>query len=164
MLRAPRAASTKIGKQEYNEPPDPIHQKENEMHQVLRTAMLVAATVAMVAVLPHAPAEAGPNGKDLITKSDCLGCHAMAKGEAKKMGPNYADVAAKYAGKKGAADMLAGIIRKGGSGHWGSMPMPPHPQMSAADAKAIANYILAMNKGAKPAAKPAKGKTVKHKK
>jgi cytochrome c len=76
---------------------------------------------------------------DLTRKYNCVACHAEA---AKKVGPSYKDVAAKYAGKADAADQLAKKIRSGGSGVWGAMPMPPHPQVPESDARAIATYIL----------------------
>jgi cytochrome c len=76
---------------------------------------------------------------DLTRKYNCVACHAEA---AKKVGPSYKDVAAKYAGKADAADQLAKKIRSGGSGVWGAMPMPPHPQVSEADARAMSVYIL----------------------
>jgi cytochrome c len=76
---------------------------------------------------------------DLIRKYNCVACHAEA---AKKVGPSYKDVAAKYAGKADAVDYLTKKIRAGGSGVWGAMPMPPHPQVSDADSGVMATYIL----------------------
>ena len=77
---------------------------------------------------------------DLIKKYNCVACHAEAT---KKVGPAYRDVAKKYAGVAGdTVSALAANIRKGGSGRWGSMPMPPHPQVTEADARAMATYIL----------------------
>ena len=115
--------------------------------QHFRTTALLAAAAALVALLPVSPAEAG-DAKAIVMKSDCMGCHAIGAAEAKKMGPNFAAVGAKY--KAGDAAMLAGVIKKGGSGHWGALPMPPHPQLSDADTKAIATWILGMKGGAKP--------------
>lgn len=122
------------------------------MHSLFRTASLVAAAAALIAIVPT-PAHAGPDGQAIAKKSDCFACHAIGHGEAKKMGPNYADVAAKYAGDKKAPAMLANAIKKGSTGHWGSLPMPPHPQLSDADTKALVAWVLSTNKGAKPAAK-----------
>lgn len=76
----------------------------------------------------------------LATSKNCMACHAMDK---KLVGPAYKEVATKYAGQKDAADKLAGKIMKGGTGIWGSIPMPPNPQVNDADAKKLAAWILA---------------------
>jgi cytochrome c len=114
------------------------------MLQRFRPAAFLAAAAMIVALAPVNPAEAGPSGQDIAKKSDCFACHAVMNSEGKKMGPSYEDVAKKYAGDKKAAAMLAGVIKKGGSGHWGAAPMPPHPAMSDADAKAIATWVLSV--------------------
>jgi cytochrome c len=129
------------------------------MLQRFQTALVLSAATALIALAPN-PAVAGASGKTLVTKSDCLGCHSIGANEPKKLGPNYFTVATKYAGDKKAADMLSNTIRKGGSGHWGSIPMPAHPSMSEDDAETIATWILSLksakaHKPAKPA-KPAK--------
>jgi cytochrome c len=51
-------------------------------------------------------------------------------------------VAAKYAGQKDAAAKLAEKIQKGGTGVWGQIPMPANPQVSAEEAKTLANWVL----------------------
>jgi cytochrome c len=38
--------------------------------------------------------------------------------------------------------MLAQAIRNGGAGKWGEMAMPPQKQVSEADAKRLAAWIL----------------------
>ena len=75
----------------------------------------------------------------LLKKNNCMMCHAVDK---KLVGPSYKDVANKYRGQSDAADKLAKKIRAGGSGVWGPIPMPPHPQVSEADAKKLATFIL----------------------
>ncbi|MEY4421361.1 MAG: hypothetical protein RLZZ498_1957, partial [Pseudomonadota bacterium] len=37
---------------------------------------------------------------------------------------------------------LAKSIKAGGSGKWGPIPMPPQAQLSDADAKALATWVL----------------------
>jgi cytochrome c len=81
-------------------------------------------------------------GLDLVTKNDCLTCHKVAD---PSTGPAYTEVAKRYAGKTEMVDSLAQKIIKGGSGHWGAVPMTPHPQVSEADAKAMVSYILSIN-------------------
>lgn len=78
---------------------------------------------------------------DLVVKKNCLACHQLDK---RKYGPNFKAVAEKYADKKNAADYLAKKIRKGGTGVWGPDVMPPQPQVSAAEARVLANYVLSL--------------------
>ena len=99
----------------------------NRLALCLSTALLVTAPFAAYA------------NKALADKNGCLGCHATA---AKLVGPAYKDVAAKYADQADATDMLAKSIRAGGAGKWGEMPMPPQAQLSEADAKKLAAWIL----------------------
>ena len=77
--------------------------------------------------------------EELFKKSNCLACHAI---DQKRLGPSMKEVAAKYNGDTTAADKLAKKIRAGGAGVWGEMPMPPQAQVSEADAKTLAEYIL----------------------
>lgn len=75
----------------------------------------------------------------LATAKNCMACHALDK---KLVGPSYKDVAAKYASDKTAADKLATKIQKGGAGVWGPVPMPANPQVSEAEAKKLAAWVL----------------------
>jgi cytochrome c len=75
----------------------------------------------------------------LATSKNCMACHAVDK---KMVGPSYKDVAAKYAGQKDAVDKLAAKIVKGGSGVWGPVPMPANAQVSEADSKKLAAWVL----------------------
>src|SRR6478736_4634421 len=75
----------------------------------------------------------------LAQSKNCMACHAVDK---KVIGPAFKDVAAKYKDTKGAADMLATKIIKGGSGVWGPVPMPANNQVSEADAKKLAAWVL----------------------
>ena len=80
---------------------------------------------------------------ELAQKNACIACHAVDR---KMVGPAYQDVARKYAGQKDAAAQVTESIRKGGSGKWGPVPMPAQPQLSEADAKALAAWVLAQAK------------------
>lgn len=99
----------------------------------MKSVLILAAAVASMSVMP-AWASA-----DLAQKKNCMACHATDK---KLIGPAYKDVAAKYAGQKDAADKLAQKILKGGSGVWGAVPMPANPQVSEAEAKQLAAWVL----------------------
>lgn len=96
-------------------------------------SVLILAAVASMSVMPVWASA------DLAQKKNCMACHATDK---KLIGPAYKDVAAKYAGQKDAADKLAQKILKGGSGVWGAVPMPANPQVSEAEAKQLAAWVL----------------------
>jgi len=105
--------------------------------------MKIAAVVLAAVGLFATGAVLADAGEDLIKKSGCSACHANDK---KIVGPAYADVAAKYKGDQGAAAKLLEKVKKGGSGVWGPVPMPPNPAVSDADLKTIITYILALKK------------------
>ena len=96
------------------------------------------ASCVSVALLTTLALSAHAN-KTLAEKAGCLGCHAAAS---KLVGPSYQDVAAKYADQPDAKEKLVQSMRKGGVGSWGQMPMPPQTQLSEADAKKLAAWIL----------------------
>jgi cytochrome c len=56
------------------------------------------------------------------------------------MGPALKEVAKKYANRSDAANYLAGKIKSGGAGVWGSIPMPPM-NISDAESKKIAQWL-----------------------
>ncbi len=85
--------------------------------------------------LRFAPAE------KLYSSLDCKACHTM---DTKSIGPSLKDIAVRYKGKEGMAEKLAGKIINGGSGSWGSYPMPPHAALPEKDAGEIARYILSL--------------------
>ena len=78
-------------------------------------------------------------GADLIAAGDCLSCHKV---DEKIVGPSYKDVAEKYTIAD--TDMLAKTIINGGQGHWGEIPMTPHPDLKLEDAKEMVKYILSL--------------------
>lgn len=105
-------------------------------------AQEVAAPVAKaVAEAKSEPAVSEADGMQLAKKNNCLACHAADK---KVIGPSFKDVAAKYRGDAGAETRLADKIAKGGSGVWGVMAMPPSPQISEADRKTLARFVLSL--------------------
>ena len=98
----------------------------------MKRALLIAA----LGLAASAPALAD---LALATSKNCMSCHAVDR---KILGPSFKEVAAKYKDNKGAADMLATKIVKGGSGVWGAVPMPANNQVSEADAKKLAAWVL----------------------
>ena len=100
----------------------------------MKRALLIMAAMAAIS----APAMAD---EALAKSKNCMACHAVDK---KLVGPSYKEVAKKYAGDAKAVDMLATKIVKGGSGVWGAIPMPANTQVSEADAKKLAAWVLSM--------------------
>lgn len=76
---------------------------------------------------------------DLAHAKNCIACHNIS---VKVIGPAFKDVAAKYRGDPKAVDTLAAKIIKGGSGVWGSVPMPSNTQVNEAEAKQLAKWVL----------------------
>lgn len=79
--------------------------------------------------------------QELAQKNACLACHQVDK---KVVGPAFKDVAAKYKGDKAAEAKLVEKVKKGGSGVWGTVPMPPNAQVKDADIKAIVHWVLSL--------------------
>ncbi len=88
---------------------------------------------------------AGPafaqNPEELLKANACTSCHAIDK---KLVGPAYKEVAAKYRGQKDAEAKLIDKVKKGGSGVWGQVPMPPNGHVKDADITAMVKYILTL--------------------
>jgi cytochrome c len=80
-------------------------------------------------------------GLALMRASTCFACHMADTDSA---GPSYKAVALKYKDDPGAADRLAQKILSGGSGAWGLLPMPPHPQHSLDQTRRMAAWVLSL--------------------
>lgn len=98
----------------------------------LSTLFFTLAAGAVLA-LPAQASEA------LAKKYMCMTCHALDK---KLVGPSYHDVAAKYKGDKAAEASLVAKVKKGGSGVWGQIPMPPNDKIPDADLQAMVKWVL----------------------
>jgi cytochrome c-550 PedF len=75
----------------------------------------------------------------LAKKSNCLSCHSV---DARGVGPAYREVARKYAKDKNAEAKLLAKVKKGGSGNWGNVPMPPMGSVNESDLKSLVKWIL----------------------
>jgi cytochrome c551/c552 len=102
------------------------------------TTRAPGAVAAAVAPAAAAAADSGAAAAQaLARKHNCLSCHGI---DNKVVGPALTDVARKYAGR---ADVLGYLIQKiqgGGSGVWGSIPMPAQT-LPAEDTQAIAQWL-----------------------
>jgi cytochrome c len=99
----------------------------------MKVAVLVFGVAGALAALPAGASE------ELAKKHGCFACHAVDK---KLVGPSYKDVAAKYRGDKGAEAKLFDKVKKGGTGTWGTVPMPPNAHVPDADIKTLVKWTL----------------------
>jgi cytochrome c len=77
----------------------------------------------------------------MAKKYNCTACHQVDK---KVVGPAYKDVAKKYKGQPGAEAKLVEKVKKGGSGVWGPVPMPPNAAVPDGDVKKLVDWILSL--------------------
>lgn len=101
-----------------------------------KRTFLVAALAAGLLAVPVAQAD-----EAMAKKYNCTACHQLEK---KVVGPAYKEVAKKYKGQADAAAKLAEKVKKGGSGVWGPVPMPPNPAVPDGDIQKLVAWILAM--------------------
>ncbi len=99
-----------------------------------------APPLAAPAPIPT-PAAASGNAAAvaLAGRHACTACHGM---ETKIVGPGFAEIARKYAGRADGEAYLAGKIKSGGQGIWGAIPMPAQA-LPEADARTLAQWIAA---------------------
>lgn len=84
--------------------------------------------------------EAWP-GLSLMRRTTCFACHSATEPSA---GPPYAEIARRYASDPAARPVLANRILTGGSGSWGELPMPPHPQHTLEETSQMVEWILSL--------------------
>jgi cytochrome c len=87
----------------------------------MKVRYLIALTAALTIT---STAFAADDGEAVFNKNKCAACHKL---DAKTVGPSVKMIAAKYTGNKEAVATLEKKVRTGGSGVWGSMPMPRVP-------------------------------------
>jgi cytochrome c len=104
------------------------------------STMKTAAPASQTTPAKPAAAASADNAalQQSFTKNNCAACHAPA---AKGVGPSNADVAKKYKDQ----DVLAKLsakVKNGGSGAWGMIPMPPHPQVPDDEINRLVKWML----------------------
>jgi len=85
------------------------------------------------------PASAQDTAQALARQNGCMACHGMVH---KQVGPGFAQVAARYRDDPEAPGRLAGRIRDGSVGTWGRVIMPRQSQLSEAQARLLAQWVL----------------------
>jgi cytochrome c len=98
----------------------------------VRGANTVAPAPAPQKSATHDPAE-------LAKRKACLSCHGVDK---RLVGPAFRDVAARYKTRPDAEAFLLERLRRGGSGNWGPLAMPPNPDLGEGDARTLIRWIL----------------------
>ena len=91
-------------------------------------------------------------GLAMMRASTCFACH-MA--DTPSAGPPYKTVALKYKDDPAAAERLAQKVLSGGTGVWGQLPMPPHPQHSIDQLRRMVAWVLSLKDD--PASPPQSG-------
>lgn len=119
----------------------------------------IAFALAALALSGGAIAGEGPaapmDGQAFAQKNACLSCHSV---DSKVYGPAFREVSKSYASDKEAAAKIAAFMRTGGKGKWGPAAMPSMAHVPESESKAIAEWIVSLEKPkdkeeAKPAAK-----------
>ena len=79
--------------------------------------------------------------EELYKAKNCFACHRIDRTH---LAPQFKVIAAKYAGERGAEELLARKIREGGVGFWGNTPMPPQPQVTESESATLSRWILSL--------------------
>jgi cytochrome c551/c552 len=87
----------------------------------------------------HQIDEQSHKGSELTQSLDCKSCH---KEKDKSIGPSYLDVSQRYTVDD--KDYLINKIVSGGSGAWGQVAMPGHPNLSKKELDQIVEWILSL--------------------
>jgi cytochrome c len=97
---------------------------------------VINSSIVLVACLVSFGAAAS---EQLAQKYACVACHHVSQ---KMLGPSWSSIRDKYKDGSVTAAQLAASIKRGSSGKWGAVPMPPQGNVPEADAQAIAAWIL----------------------
>jgi cytochrome c len=101
-------------------------------------ARFLIAIAASLSV--SATALAAGDGEAQFKQSNCNMCHLA---DSASVGPSLKAIAAKYKGNEGAQAQLEKKVRSGGSGAFGSMPMPATPKsVNDESIKSMVQWIL----------------------
>ncbi len=88
----------------------------------------------------------GLQAAHLFEDEDCVSCHGSHE---RVVGPGYREIAERYADEEREVVVarLAEKVLDGGVGSWGSVPMPPHPNLGSNEAKIMIRSILDTKEG-----------------
>ena len=109
------------------------------------------ATAAKTTAPTATPRPPDARALALARQHSCTACHGI---DSRIVGPGFAEITGRYAGRADASAYLAGKIRSGGQGVWGVMPMPPQ-SLPDTDLATLAAWLAGGIPAAMPAAIPA---------
>jgi len=111
-----------------------------EDHPIVKTSdpKRIGNLVAWILALPVAAPVDVEAAQTLARQSRCLKCHAV---DAKKVGPAWKDVAAKYLGNVGAEDKLYSHITTGRKARFDDGHEESHPIVKTHDIDRISNLV-----------------------
>jgi len=101
----------------------------------MKIVLVALAAIGMLAAGNSAASE------KIAQSSGCMTCHTTDR---KVIGPSFKEIAAKYRNDKGAEANLVKKVKAGGSGVWGTTPMPPNVHVKEDDIKAMVQWILTL--------------------
>lgn len=81
-----------------------------------------------------------PSVQDIAKQRNCLACHGLQN---KIVGPGFNEIAARYKSDASAAAKLLQKVKSGGSGNWGSTPMPSQAGIPDSELQMLIKWILA---------------------
>ena len=120
-------------------------------HACVFALVLVVSTWAQASAETPAGASGSPSsvapaamtleeGLALARARACLGCHQV---DNKRVGPSFRAIAQRHANKEDVTPYLVQVIRKGGRGQWGAVPMPGQ-SVNEQDAEKLAQWIISL--------------------
>lgn len=107
-----------------------------------RQQMIPGCILLLCGCLTGTAVQAQDPGEELVARARCLACHQMQESS---LGPSWLAIAARHAERKDLMlEVLAGKIVRGGGGNWGLVPMVPNQNVTVAEARSMAQWILAL--------------------
>ena len=109
---------------------------------VQRLRMLAVLVAAVAPLVASADTGRAADPQALLARFKCYLCHADRE---TKTGPAYVDVAEHFRKMPSSVAFIASEIRQGLK-HGGPWHMPPHPEVSDAEARQMARYIMSLKR------------------
>ena len=106
---------------------------------MLGTPRVAVATIAATLAVGTLWSGRADASLALVQRNSCTACHQPAT---RVVGPSWKQITEKYGDGKITAEQLAESIKRGSTGKWGATPMPSQAQVSDADLKTIAQWLL----------------------